>query len=198
MGSGDDVPEALRQIGYEVTMLTDADLERGDLSKYDAIVTGVRAYNTRRILKIAQPKLLDYTKNGGTLVVQYNTLDELLIPSPGPYPFKITHDRVTVEEAPVKFLAPDNPLLNTPNKITDDDFKDWVQERGLYFTTNWDPKYTAVLSSHDPGEPDRDGGELYARYGKGVFIYTSYAWFRQLPAGVPGAYKLFANMVSAR
>ena len=198
MGSGDDVPEALRQIGYEVTMLTDADLERGDLSKFDAIVTGVRAYNTRKILKIAQPKLLDYAKNGGTLVVQYNTLDELLIPSPGPYPFKITHDRVTVEEAPVKFLAPDNPLLNTPNKITDDDFKDWVQERGLYFTTNWDPKYTAVLSSHDPGEPDRDGGELYTRYGKGVFIYTSYAWFRQLPAGVPGAYKLFANMVSAR
>ncbi len=198
MGSGDDVPEALRQIGYEVTMLTDADLERGDLGKYDAVVTGVRAYNTRKVLKAAQPKLLDYVKNGGTLVVQYNTLDELLIPSPGPYAFKITHDRVTVEEAPVKFLTPDNPLLNTPNKITEDDFKDWVQERGLYFTTTWDPKYTAVLSSHDPGEPDRNGGELYTRYGKGVFIYTSYAWFRQLPAGVPGAYKLFANMVSAR
>jgi LmbE family N-acetylglucosaminyl deacetylase len=198
MGSGDDVPEALRQIGYEVTMLTDADLERGDLAKYDAVVTGVRAYNTRKVLKVAQPKLLDYVKDGGTLVVQYNTLDELLIPSPGPYPFKITHDRVTVEEAPVKFLAPDSPLLNSPNKITDDDFKDWVQERGLYFTADWDPKYTAVLSSHDPGEPDRNGGELYTRYGKGVFIYTSYAWFRQLPAGVPGAYKLFANMVSAR
>lgn len=198
MGSGDDVPEALRQMGYDVAMLSDADLEHGDLSKYDSIVTGVRAYNTRKVLKFAQPRLLDYVKNGGTLVVQYNTLDELMIPSPGPYPFKITHNRVTVEEAPVKFLAPDNPLLNTPNKITEDDFKDWVQERGLYFTENWDPKYTPIFSSHDPGEPDRNGGELYARYGKGVYIYSAYDWFRELPAGVPGAYRLFANMVSAR
>ncbi len=200
MGAGDDVPEALRQIGYEVTLLTDADLTRGDFSKFDAIVTGVRAYNTRDIMKEAHAKLMKYVENGGTLVAQYNSTSPqpLLIKSPGPYPFTVSHDRVTVEEAPVKFLAPANPLLNAPNKITAADFDGWVQERGLYFASDWDPKYTTVLESHDPGESDKPGGELYARYGKGVFVYTSYAWFRQLPAGVPGAYKLFANLVSAR
>jgi LmbE family N-acetylglucosaminyl deacetylase len=197
MGPGDEVAEALRQIGYEVTLLTDADLERGDFARYDAIVTGVRAYNTRKRLKLAQPKLLEYVNNGGTLVVQYNTLQELLIESPGPYPFKITSDRVTVEEAPVRFIHPDHPLLNTPNKITAADFNGWVQERGLYFTNNWDPRYETVLATNDPGESEKEGGELYARYGKGVYIYTSFSWFRQLPAGVPGAYRLFANLVSA-
>jgi LmbE family N-acetylglucosaminyl deacetylase len=197
MGPGDEVAEALRQIGYEVTLLTDADLERGDFARYDAIVTGVRAYNTRKRLKLAQPKLLEYVNNGGTLVVQYNTLQELLIDSPGPYPFKITNDRVTVEEAPVRFVHPDHPLLNTPNKITAADFNGWVQERGLYFTNNWDPHYETVLATNDPGESEKEGGELYARYGKGVYVYTSYSWFRQLPAGVPGAYRLFANLVSA-
>ena len=198
MGSGDDVAEALRQIGYDVTMLSDADLERGDFAKYDAIVTGVRAYNTRKRLKLVQPRLLDYVKNGGTLVVQYNTLQELQVESPGPYPFKITNDRVTVEEAPVRFVHPDHPLLNVPNKISETDFAGWVQERGLNFTQNWDPKYTTILASNDPGEPEKEGGELYTHYGKGVFIYTAYSWFRQLPAGVPGAYKLFANLVSAK
>jgi LmbE family N-acetylglucosaminyl deacetylase len=197
MGPGDEVAEALRQIGYEVTLLTDADLERGDFARYDAIVTGVRAYNTRKRLKLAQPKLLDYVNNGGTLVVQYNTLQELLIDSPGPYPFKITSDRVTVEEAPVRFVHPDHPLLITPNKITAADFNGWVQERGLYFTNNWDPRYQTVLATNDPGESEKEGGELYARYGKGVYIYTSYSWFRQLPAGVAGAYRLFANLVLA-
>ncbi len=198
MGPGDDVPDALRQIGYDVTLLSDGDLERGDFSRYDAIVTGVRSYNTRRRLKAAQPKLLDYLKNGGTLVVQYNTLQELMIDGPGPYPFKITNDRVTVEEAPVRFVKADHPLLNVPNKITQADFEGWVQERGLYFTREWDPRYDTVIATNDPGESEKAGGELYARYGKGVFIYTSYAWFRQLPAGVAGAYKLFANLVSAR
>ena len=200
MGAGDDVPEALRQIGYDVSLLSDADLERGDFAKFDAIVTGVRAYNTRKRLKIVQPKLMQYVENGGTLVVQYNSTSPqpLLIPSPGPYPFKVTTDRVTVEEAPVKVLAPDSPLLTTPNKITDADWKDWVQERGLYFLRDWDPKYQTVIETHDPNEPEKPGGELYTRYGKGVFIYTSYAWFRQLPAGVPGAYRLFANLVSAK
>jgi LmbE family N-acetylglucosaminyl deacetylase len=198
MGPGDDVAEALRQVGYDVTLLSDAELERGDFSKYDAIVTGVRAYNTRKRLKIVQPKLLDYVKRGGTLVVQYNTLQELLIDSPGPYPFKITNDRVTVEEAPVRFLRPDHPLLNSPNKITAADFEGWLQERGLYFPREWDPRYETIIASSDPGESEKPGGELYARFGKGVFIYTSYAWFRQLPAGVPGAYKLFTNLVSAK
>jgi LmbE family N-acetylglucosaminyl deacetylase len=198
MGSGDEVPDALRQMGYDVTLLSDADLERGDFAKYDAVVTGVRAYNTRKRLKGAQPKLLDYVKNGGTLVVQYNTLQELIVESPGPYPFKISNERVTVEEAPVRFLKPDHPLLNVPNRITPADFEGWVQERGLYFTRDWDPQYETPIATNDPGEPEKPGGELYARYGKGVYIYTCYDWFRELPAGVPGAYKLFANMVSAK
>jgi len=198
MGSGDDVPDALRQIGYDVTFLTDADLERGDFAKYDAIITGVRAFNTRKRLKLIEPKLLDYVKNGGTMVVQYNTLQELVTKDIGPYPFKISNDRVTVEEAPVTFTDPASPLLNTPNKITQADFGGWVQERGLYFLRDWDPKYQTVISTNDPGETAKAGGELWTRYGKGVFVYTSYDWFRELPAGVPGAYRLFANLVSAR
>jgi LmbE family N-acetylglucosaminyl deacetylase len=200
MGAGDDVPSALRQVGYDVTLLTDDDLDRGDFSKYDAIVTGVRAYNTRPRMRLAHPKLMEYVKNGGTLVVQYNSTSPqpLLVDVPGPYPFKVTTDRVTVEEAPVHFVHPDSPLLNTPNKISDADFGGWVQERGLYFVRDWDPQYQTVLVSNDPGEPAKEGGELFAHYGKGAFVYTSYAWFRQLPAGVPGAYKMFANLVSAR
>jgi LmbE family N-acetylglucosaminyl deacetylase len=200
MGSGDDVPEALRQVGYDVTLLTDTDLERGDFSKYDTIVTGVRAYNTRQILVTANVKLLDYVKAGGTLVVQYNSTSPqpMLIPSPGPYAFEVSRDRVTVEEAPVTLLKPEHPLFNVPNKIVTKDFDGWVQERGLYFTQKWDPQYEAVMATNDPGEESKPGGELFAHVGKGVYIYTSYAWFRQLPAGVPGAYKLFVNLVSAR
>jgi LmbE family N-acetylglucosaminyl deacetylase len=200
MGAGDDIPDALRQIGYEVNVLTDADLERGDFAKYDAIVAGVRAYNARPRMKLAHPKLMQYVENGGTLVVQYNSLNPqpLLIATPGPYPFKVTNERVTVEDAPITIVKADHPLLNVPNKITPAAFEGWVQERGLYFTKEWDPKYETVLATADPGDEPKPGGELYAHYGKGVFIYTSYAWFRQLPAGVPGAYKLFANMVSAR
>ena len=198
MGSGDEVPEGLRQIGYEVNMLTDDDLEKGNFAGYDAIVAGVRAYNTRKRLKLDTPKLLEWVKNGGTYVVQYNTSGGLLTDAIGPYPFKITNERVTVEEAPVTFLKPEHPLLNAPNKITQKDFEGWVQERGLNFTNDWDPKYETVISSHDPGEPDKPGGELYAKYGNGVFVYTSYDWFRELPAGVPGAYRLLANIVSAK
>jgi hypothetical protein len=200
MGAGDEVPDALRQVGYDVTLLTDADLDRGDFSKYDAIVTGVRAYNTRTILKTANAKLLDYVKNGGTLVVQYNSTSPqpLLIPAPGPFPFKVVNERVTVEEAPVTLLKPEHPLVNVPNKIVAKDFEGWVQERGLYFTKDWDPQYETVMASNDPGEDSKPGGELFARYVKGVYVYTSYAWFRQLPGGVPGAYKLFVNLVSAK
>ncbi|MEA2165118.1 MAG: hypothetical protein QOK37_3245 [Thermoanaerobaculia bacterium] len=200
MGAGDDVPSALRQVGYDVTLLTDDDLDRGDFAKYDAIVTGVRAYNARPRMRLAHPKLMEYVKNGGTLVVQYNSTNPqpLLVDVPGPYPFKVTTERVTVEEAPVRFVHPESPLLNTPNKITQADFNNWVQERGLNFVKDWDPQYQTVLSSNDPKEPEKEGGELYAHYGKGTFIYTSYAWFRQLPAGVPGAYKMFVNLVSAK
>ncbi|MGN6183009.1 MAG: PIG-L family deacetylase [Thermoanaerobaculia bacterium] len=198
MGSGDDVPDTLRQVGYDVTLLNDTDLDRADFAKYDAIVAGIRAYNTRKRLRLAHDKLMKYVENGGTYVVQYNTLDELAVAAPGPYPFKISRDRVTVEEAPITFVDANASVLTTPNKITSSDFNDWVQERGLYFTTDWDPRYTTILSSNDPGEPAKAGGELVAKHGKGTFVYTSYAWWRQLPAGVPGAIKAFVNLVSAK
>lgn len=197
MGAGDDVADGLRHLGVEVTMLTDEVLETSDLSSFDAIVVGVRAYNTRDRLKNAKRRLLDYVERGGTLVVQYNVASGALADRIGPYSLTIGRDRVTVESAPVTFPIPGHPLLNFPNKITSRDFEGWVQERGLYFASSWDAKYEAILSSHDPGEPDLKGGLLYARYGKGVFIYTTYAWFRQLPAGVAGAFRIFANLISA-
>ena len=199
MGAGDEVPGFLRQIGYAVDLLSDDDLDRGDFARYDAIVTGVRAYNTRKRLELAQAKLLKYVENGGTLVVQYNSLfpQRLVVANPAPFPLKISDERVTVEEAPVKVLDAKHPLLNVPNKIKPADFNDWVQERGLYFPNEWDPKYSTVLATADPGETDK-AGILYTKLGKGTFVYTSYAWFRQLPAGVPGAMKLFTNLVSAR
>jgi LmbE family N-acetylglucosaminyl deacetylase len=201
MGSGDDVPEILRQVGYDVTLLSDTDLDRGDFAQYDAIVAGIRAYNTRDRLKLAHAKLMQYVEEGGTMVVQYNTanqLDDLAVPVPGPYPFKISRDRVTVEEAPVKLLAADHTLLTTPNRITAKDFEGWVQERGLYFPGEWDQKYTPLLATADPGEPERTGGLLAAKHGKGTFVYTGYAFWRQLPAGVPGAIRTFVNLVSAQ
>jgi hypothetical protein len=198
MGAGDYVPDTLRQVGYDVTLLSDNDLDRGDFSRFDAIVTGVRAYNTRKRLKVAHDKLMKYVENGGTMVVQYNTLDDLVVPAPGPKPFKLSRDRVTVEEAPVKFLDPKSALLTTPNRITDADFSGWIQDRGLYFANEWDPAYTTIFSSNDPGESEKAGGELVLRDGKGMFIYTAYAWWRQLPAGVPGAIRAFVNMVSAK
>ena len=198
MGSGDDVPGILRQIGYDVTLLTDEDLDRGDFSSYDAVVTGIRAYNTRQRLRLAHERLMDYVENGGTVVVQYNTGDNLAVPVPGPYPFKISRDRVTVEEAPVTFTEPAHPLLTTPNAITNADLAGWIQERGLYFTSEADPRYQTMLETADPGEKPSRGAQLYAKHGKGAFVYTSMAWWRQLPAGVPGAIRMFANLVSAR
>ncbi|HVN06573.1 MAG TPA: PIG-L family deacetylase [Bryobacteraceae bacterium] len=197
MGAGDEMPDAIRQLGCQVTLLTASDLEQGDLSEFDAIVTGVRAYNTRADLRANLPRLLDYARNGGTLIDQYNVTDNNLVPM-GPYPFKISHDRVSVEEAPVEFTNLNNPLLSTPNEITQKDFDGWIQERGLYFASEWDPRYQTVLSSHDPGEKPLAGGMLYTRYGKGVYIFSGYSWFRELPAGVPGAYRFFANMLSSK
>jgi hypothetical protein len=197
-GSGDAIPEALLQIGYSVTLLTDEALVDGDLAVFDTIITGARAYNTREILKSAQPRLLEYVRNGGTLVVQYNTTQDLVQDAIGPYPLKISRERVSVEDAPVTILAHDHPLMNFPNRITADDFTGWVQERGLYFPGEWDPQYQTVIASNDPGEPARPGGLLYASYGKGIYIYTAYSWFRELPAGVPGAFRLFVNLISAR
>ena len=196
MGPGDSGPDALRQMGYEVTPLTDDDVERADLSRFDCVVSGVRAYNTRPRLRVLQPRLLEYVRNGGRLVVQYCTNDDALNDRLGPWPFKISRDRVTVEEAEMRFVTPANPLLRAPNPIAARDFTGWVQERGLNYANPWDPRYQAVLSANDPGEPPRDGGLLYTRYGKGAFVYTGLAFFRQLPAGVPGAWRLFANLVS--
>jgi hypothetical protein len=197
-GSGDDVPQALRELGFDVTFLDDEALTSADLSKLDVIVGGVRAYNTRPKLATAQPRLLEYVANGGTLVLQYNTLQELTTRALGPYPFEVSRERVTVEDSPVAFPDPEHPLLTKPNKITAADFEGWVQERGLYFAGKWDPKYSAPLEMADPGESKRLGSVLYVNYGKGVYIYTSLSLFRQLPEGVVGAYRLFANMVSAR
>jgi LmbE family N-acetylglucosaminyl deacetylase len=197
MGAGDEMPDAIRQLGCEVTLLTASDLEQSDLSGFEAIVTGVRAYNTRADLRENLPRLLAYVQNGGKLIDQFNVTDANLVPI-GPYPFKIGHERVSVEDAPVTFTNLGNPLLSSPNEITKKDLEGWVQERGLYFATEWDPRYQTVFESHDPGEKPQAGGMLYARYGKGVYIFTGYAWFRQLPAGVPGAYRIFANMLSAK
>jgi hypothetical protein len=200
MGPGDDVPVALRQLGVNLTMLSAADLLSGDLSRYDVIVAGIRTYTVRQDLVSANQRLLDYVNNGGVYVVQYQ--GSFLAggqPLPyGPYPMQFGRPlaRVTVEEAPVEILAPDHPLLNTPNKITSADFDGWVQERGLNFMGSWDDRYTPLLACHDPGEPSQKGGMLAASYGKGLFLYTAYAWFRQLPAGVPGAYRIWANILS--
>ena len=197
MGAGDDVSRALQNLGYEVVELSDGMLENADLTPFDAVITGVRAYNTRDVLKKSNDKLLRYVENGGTLVVQYNVASNQPAGQIGPYPLTVGRDRVSVENAPVVILLPEHPLLNFPNKITAADFEGWIQERGLYFPSQWDERYEAILSSHDPGEPERKGGLLYARYGKGVFITTGYSWFRQLPAGVPGAFRIFANLISA-
>ena len=207
MGSSDKVPEALRQMGCQVDLLDDKVLGSGNLAIYDAIVTGVRAYSVRADLRAAQQRLLDYVRSGGTLVVQYNNgADARISPSVaealehlGPYPFTFGRDdaRVTDEDAPVKVLLPASPLLNVPNKITAADFEGWVQERGLYFSNKWDPKYETPIETHDKGQAELPGGMLYTRYGKGAYIFTAYSWFRELPAGVPGAYRIFANLISA-
>ncbi len=230
MGAGDEMPDALRQLGLDVTLLSESDLAQGDLARFDAIVAGVRAYNVRADVRANQPRLMKYVENGGTYVVQYQTGDspdpnaqrnpDQPAPPPGlvaaltfgqnaqavttnlgPYPFVVpggNRYRVTVEEAPVTFPHADSPLLQYPNHINAKDFDGWVQERGVYFAVKWDPRYQTVIESHDPGDDPLPGGELWTHYGKGVYIFTSYSWFRQLPAGVPGAYRLFANLLSAK
>ncbi len=197
MGAGDEVARQLRQLGCVVTLLDEQELALGELMRFDAIVTGVRAYNTRPDLRANRQRLFDYVAQGGTLIVQYNVLEGSLLDGIGPYPLQIGRDRVSVEEAPVAFPNPRHPVLNSPNTITTADFEGWVQERGLYFATEWDQRYEPLFESHDPGEKPLLGGTLYARHGSGVFIFTAYSWFRQLPAGVPGAYRIFANFLSA-
>ena len=194
--AGDETPDALRQMGCKVVELTDENFESTDLSQFDAIVTAVRAYNTRQRLKFHNPQLLEYVKNGGVLIVQYNVNFGLTTNDIGPYPFKLSRDRVTEEDALIAFNK-EHPLLNFPNKITQADFEGWVQERGLYFATDFDGKYETPFITQDTGEQAKKGIQISAQYGKGVFIYTGFSWFRQLPAGISGAYRLFANMISA-
>ncbi|MFA6957120.1 MAG: PIG-L family deacetylase [Thermoanaerobaculia bacterium] len=197
-GSGDDVPDALRQCGYEVVTLSDDDLAISDFAGLDAIVTGVRAFNTRPALGRQIDRLLAWVEQGGTFVVQYNTADRSLPDRIAPKPLEISRDRVTVEEAPMTMLLPAHPLLNTPNKIVASDFDGWVQERGLYFAGKRDPAFESIFASNDPGEAPLDGSLVALRHGKGLYVYTGLAFFRELPAGVPGAYKLFLNLVASR
>lgn len=203
VGAGDEVPAALQQMGCKVTMLGPAELSR-NLSAYDAIVVGVRAYNINGYLANYQSNLMEYVKNGGNLIVQYVTpggssfiQNGLKVNSLGPYPFKVVNERVTEEDAPMTFINPQHPLLNYPNKITQADFDGWIQERGIYFARDWDKAYEPIFSSHDQNEAPKEGSLIYAKYGKGHFMYTGLVFFRELPAGVPGAYRLFANMISA-
>jgi LmbE family N-acetylglucosaminyl deacetylase len=195
-GAGDDVPAALEQMGYEVTSLSGADLTPERLRGLDAVVIGIRAFNVRTDLSERLSALFAYVEAGGTVVVQYNTLDGLREGWLAAFGLRLSRDRVTDEHAPVTILAPEHPVVTTPNRITAADFGGWVQERGLYFPDQWDERFTAILASSDAGETPLKGGLLVARHGRGYLVYTSLSWFRQLREGVPGAYRLFANLVS--
>ncbi len=195
-GAGDSIAENLQQMGYAVRTLDDANLTSKELEGLDAVVIGVRAFNVRNHIAGALPALFSYIEKGGTVISQYNRPDKLKADKIAPYDLHISPDRVTDEKAAITFLDPKNPVLNAPNKITNADFDGWVQERGLYFPNKWDDHFTPILACNDPGEPPVKGALLVAQYGKGYYIYTGLGFFRQLPAGVPGAYRLFANMVS--
>ncbi len=201
-GTGDAIPDSLRQLGISVTLLTAQDLATANLSNFQAIVLGVRAYAVRDDLRAYNKRLMDYVSNGGTLVSQYNRGNEIGNLQIGPYPFTLppvnvnNAERVTAEDAPVRILDPAHSLLNVPNKITSQDFDGWIEERGTYFMRTWDPRYVPLLETSDSGEPGRQGGLIVTKYGKGTYVYAGLSFFRQLPLGVKGAYRLFANMVS--
>jgi LmbE family N-acetylglucosaminyl deacetylase len=196
-GSGDKLPDMLSQLGFTIDILDQNKLSELDLNDFDTIITGIRAYNTNAWLQNHHHRLLNFVYAGGNLIIQYNVSRKLEIDSLGPYPFKISRDRVSQEEAPVNFLLPEHPILNFPYKITSEDFQNWTQERGLYFANEWSNKYETPIASYDTGEEPKAGGILFAHYGQGTFIYTGYSFFRQIPAGVPGALKLFLNMIAA-
>jgi hypothetical protein len=218
-GAADRVPEALRSVGVPVELLDQRALERADLSRYDAVIIGSRAYETDPALARQNGRLLAFVRRGGLLVVQYQQHD-FFNRHYAPYPMTVggqplilddtgrggaarprppvSHDRVTDEAAPVRLLRPSHRAFTTPNRIGPGDWGGWVQERGLYFARSWDSTYTALLETHDPGEGPLQGGLLVARYGRGTYVYTGLSFFRQLPAGVPGAYRLFANLLALR
>jgi LmbE family N-acetylglucosaminyl deacetylase len=193
-GAGDEIPKALRLMGYEVKTLTEEDCK--DLSSYDAVVLGIRALNTNERIEFMLPALFEFVKNGGNMIVQYNTSHRLQTKDIAPYSLKLSRDRVTNEDAKMKFIAPNHPVLNSPNVITQTDFEGWVQERGLYFPGEWAEEFVPVFECNDQGETPKTGSLLIAPYGKGNYIYTGISFFRELPVGVPGAYRLFANLIS--
>jgi hypothetical protein len=195
-GSGDDVPASLENLGVHVTFLASSDVASADLSKYRVILLGVRAYAARDELKTYSSRLLDYVKNGGVMIVQYNTPE--FDHNFGPYPYEMgsNPEEVTDETSKMEILDPKNPVFLWPNQITARDFEGWVEERGSKFLKSWDSHYEPLLSTNDEGQAPQKGGLLYARYGKGVYIYNAYAFYRQLPEGVPGAFRIFANMIS--
>ncbi len=198
MGAGDEIPAVLRSVGVNLNILTPQELASGDLGRYDTIVVGIRAYDVRTDVREHNRRLLEYANNGGTLIVQYNQSTSIF--NEGhytPYPATLSNARVSVEEQPVEVLAPEERVFSYPNKIGAKDFDGWVQERGLYFMSQWDAQYKPLLACNDPGEPSQKGGLLMAHYGKGIYIYSGYAFFRQLPAGVPGAVRLMVNLLSA-
>ncbi len=195
-GAGDVVPESLRQIGYNVRVISTDDIDPETLSRFDAIVVGIRAYNTLEDLQFKQQQLFDFVANGGNMIVQYNTSYRLKADNLAPYDLTLSRDRVTDENADVRFLNPDHEVLNFPNIITQKDFEGWTQERGLYFANSWGSEFTPILSMNDKGETPKDGSLLITKHGKGHYIYTGLSFFREFPAGVSGAYRLFANMLS--
>jgi len=195
-GAGDNVPVSLRAIGYSVVELNENDISAEKLQNFDAVILGIRAYNVNDRAKFYQEELHKYTENGGTLIAQYNTNHRIKVDNLAPFPLKLSRDRVVEEDAPVLILDTKHELMNYPNRITDIDFQGWIQERGLYFPNEWSDAFTPLLSMNDKGESPKKGSLLIAQYGKGHFIYTGLSFFRELPEGVPGAYKLFANMIS--
>ncbi len=197
MGAGDEVPSSLLQMGYTVTVLQPEEITPQNLKKFQVVIVGIRAYNSIEELAFKQAALFDFVKQGNTMIVQYNTTGKLTVKDLAPYPLKISRDRVTEEDAEVRFLAPEHKVLHFPNKITPQDFEGWVQEQGLYYPNEWSSQFTPILSSNDLGEEPKNGGLLIATYGKGHYIYTGLSFFRALPAGVPGAFRLLANLISS-
>jgi LmbE family N-acetylglucosaminyl deacetylase len=198
MGAGDEVPKSLMQMGYEVSILKPEEITKEKLLNFDVVITGIRAYNTVKALEFKQDVLFDFVKDGKTMLVQYNTTDELVTKNIAPFSLKISKDRVTEENAEIRFLEPQNPVLNYPNKITSKDFEGWKQEQGLYYPSEWDASFTPILSSNDKGETAKNGALLIAKYGKGNYIYTGLSFFRELPEGVSGAFRLMANIISIK
>jgi LmbE family N-acetylglucosaminyl deacetylase len=196
MGAGDEVNKSLEQMGYQVTVLKPEEITKERMAEFDVAITGIRAYNTVKALAMKQKILFDFVSEGKTMIVQYNTADDFVTKDIAPFPLKISRDRVTEENAEVRFLSPQNTLLNHPNKITSKDFQGWKQEQGLYYPNEWDKAFTAVISANDKGEKPKDGAVLVASYGKGHYIYTGLSFFRELPEGVAGAFRLMANMIS--